>query len=363
MAHSSTMITAPVVMPTDIAAVLNISGTDLGTICKSSAINMWAKYKPVPYAKIDTTDEFDKTNNKWYSWATWWKGTTGTCGCVPYVLRSIADVVDHCSGGLNGWSYTKPGGGAASPYRLTDFAGYYHRAVAPISSFRMETYNTQDAAMVCSLTQSSDTQLTLADLNNFNNYYLAFYAKRRNQTGTKVLTAQKTLGNNGNAIDFQLSSWNAGTWDIYPFITDERADDGTIAAVRHSCPMASALSITIAEQSVTIWLGNVGVTGIRTVTADIHVNNNTGSSIILNVNSYKIRYSYKDWDDALVAGETSGTIAAVTVAGNTSTVISFSANGDLSTIQEGANLWIYMSGSGVSALDYMPIRYTNNSNV
>ena len=356
MAHTSTTITAPVSF-SDVNAVLGTSHTDLGTMCKDSNIKMWSKYKPVVLATINTTGQFDYTNNKWKTSATWWKGTGGTCGLVPKTLTKVTDVTSYCSGGLNGWSYTKPSGGSSSPYRLTDFAGYYHGAVAPISNFRMETYNTTDAAMVCSLTQSSDTQLTLADLNNFNNYYLAFYAKRRNSTGTKVLTAQKTLGNNGNAIDFQLSSWNAGTWDIYPFVTDERGDDGTISAVRHSCPFASALSLTIAEQSVTIWLGNVGVTGIRTVTADIHVNNNTSSSITLNVNSYKIRYSYKKWDDALVAGETSGTIAAVTVAANTSTVISFSANGELSTIQEGANLWIYMSGSSVSALDYMPIRY------
>ena len=355
MANSNGLITAPVSMQ-DVRQVLGNSSTDLGTLCKASQINMWSKYKPVVLALIDTVSQFDKTNNKWYSWATWWKGTTGTCGCVPYVLRSIADVVDHCSGGLNGWSYTKPGGGAASPYRLTDFAGYYHRAVAPISSFRMETYNTQDAAMVCSLTQSSDTQLTLADLNNFNNYYLAFYAVRTGG-GTKVLTAQRTLGNNGNAIDFSLGSWNAGTWTIYPFITDKRGDDGTIAAVRFSCPMASALSLTVADHEITIWLSNVSVTGVRTVTATVNVKNDTASSVVLNNNYYKVRFKNKDWDDALVAGETSGSISTVTVASNTETTINFSANAEISTLQDGANLWIQMAGSSVTSRDYMPIPY------
>lgn len=357
MAHSGQLITAPVVMPSDISAVLSISGTDLATNCKSSVINMWSKYKPVVLAQIDTTSQFDKTNNKWYSWATWWKGTTGTCGLVPKTLRNVANVTSYCSGGLNGWRYTKPSGGAASPYRLTDFAGYYHGAVAPIGSFRMETYNTQDAAMVCSLTQSSDTQLTLADLNNFNNYYLAFYAVRRNATGTKVLTAQRTLGNNGNAIDFQLGSWNAGTWDIYPFITDERSDDGTIAAVRHSCPMASVLTLTVPDNAITVWLTNVAVSGIRTVTATINVKNNTNASVILNINYYKIRFSNKDWDDALVAGETSGSIQTTTVASNTSTTISLSVNADLTTLQEGAVLWVQMAGSSVSFRDSMPIPY------
>ena len=356
MANSGGLITAPVTIQ-DVRQVLGNSSTDLGTLCKASQINMWAKYKPVVLALIDTVSQFDKTNNKWYSWATWWKGQTGTCGCVPHVLSNAADVVNYCSGGLNGWSYTKPGGGAAAPYRLTDFAGYYHGAVAPIGSFRMETYNTQDAAMVCSLTQSSERQLTLADLNNFNNYYLAFYAKRRNQTDTKVLTAQATLGNNGNAIDFQLGSWNAGTWDIYPFVTDERGDDGTISAIRHSCPFASALSLTVVDHVITIWLTNVAVSGIRTVTATINVKNNTNTAVTLNNNYYKIRFSNKDWDDALVAGETSGSIQTTTVAANTTTTISLSVNADLTTLQEGAVLWVQMAGSSVSFRDSMPIPY------
>jgi hypothetical protein len=362
MANSGGLITAPVSIQ-DVRQVLGNSSTDLGTLCKASQTNMWAKYKPVVLALIDTVSQFDKTNNKWYSWATWWKGTTGTCGCVPYVLRSIADVVDHCSGGLNGWSYTKPGGGAASPYRLTDFAGYYHGAVAPIGSFLMETYNTQDAAMVCSLTQSSERQLTLADLNNFNNYYLAFYAVRTGG-GTKVLTAQKTLGNNGNAVDFSLGSWNAGTWTIYPFITDESGDDGTISAIRHSCPIASSMTYTVVDHVITIWTTNVAVSGIRTVTAVIHVKNNTSSSVTLNNNYFKIRFRNKTYDDPLVAGETSGSISTVTVASNTETTINFSANAELSTLQEGANLWIQMAGSSVTSRDYMPIPYSNsNTNV
>lgn len=356
MANSGGLITAPVSIQ-DVRTVLGNSSTDLGTLCKASQINMWAKYKPVVLAMIDTVSQFDRTNNKWYSWATWWKGQTGTCGITPYLLRNISDVVDHCSGGLNGWSYSHPYGGTASPYRLTDFASYYHMAVAPVSNFRMEQYNTQYAAMVCSLTQSSDTQLTLADLNNFNNYYLAFYAKRRNQTDTKVLTAQATLGNNGNAIDFQLGSWNAGTWDIYPFITDERGDDGTISAIRHSCPIASALSLTVSDHAITVWLTNVAVSGIRTVTATINVKNNTNASVTLNNNYYKIRFSNKDWDDALVAGETSGSIQTTTVASNTTTTISLSVNADLTTLQEGAVLWVQMAGSSVSFRDSMPIPY------
>lgn len=136
MAHSGQIITAPVVMPSDISAVLGNGGTDLGTNCRSSAINMWAKYKPVPYAKIDTTDEFDKSTNKWKSTATWWKNriingvdSGAYCG---FVIPTM-DVGSLTGGDPEAWTVKRPAGGANQPYRLTDFACYYHGAVCPFS--------------------------------------------------------------------------------------------------------------------------------------------------------------------------------------------------------------------------------------
>lgn len=134
MANSGGIITAPVVMPTDLAAVLGISGTSLEANCKSTAINPWAKYKPVPYAKIDTIDEFDKSTNKWKSTAVWWKNrivngvdSGAYCGFVIPRMNSgdvYADDPDP-------WTVKRPSGGVNEPYRLMDFAYYYHNAICP----------------------------------------------------------------------------------------------------------------------------------------------------------------------------------------------------------------------------------------
>ena len=112
MAHSSTMITAPVVMPTDIAAVLNISGTDLEANCKSSVLNMWSKYKPTRYAKIGIMTESEFAAAK-YSLD------------IP-VFYSLHDLGQAILAGTSVWGYNKPIGGNVSPYRLTDFNGYEH---------------------------------------------------------------------------------------------------------------------------------------------------------------------------------------------------------------------------------------------
>ena len=62
MSHGTTYIYAPVTMPSDIAAILGIPGTDIGDLCTSGAINMWAKYKPIEYNKKGMLEDHDREN-------------------------------------------------------------------------------------------------------------------------------------------------------------------------------------------------------------------------------------------------------------------------------------------------------------
>lgn len=361
MAHSDGLITAPVSFA-DVNATLGTRHTDLGLLCKDSNINMWSKYKPVIIALVNTADQFNFTSNKWKTSATWWKGKTGTCGIVPYTLNSLAAVTSHCNGTNNGWVYNKPNGGSSSPYRLQDFAGYYHDALAPVANFRIVQSSNTQASLVCNVRQSSDTQLALKDLGDFEDRYIAFYATRNGQTDKKTLVCQTKLGSYGNAIDIELGSWNPGTWSLYPFITDESGDDGTIAAVRTSCPQANKLELTVLDHVITITIGNVAVTGIRTVTATVTITNGGVTSLTLNNNAYKIRLAGKNWTDTLVSGESSGSLSNVTVAAGSTETLNVSVQAELSTLQDGAYLWVQIANNTVSALDYMPIRYTPPAN-
>ena len=47
MANVGGLISAPISINADIAKVLGSSSYDLGTLCKSSAINMWSRKKPI----------------------------------------------------------------------------------------------------------------------------------------------------------------------------------------------------------------------------------------------------------------------------------------------------------------------------
>lgn len=129
MAHTSSTISAPVSMPSDISAVLGITATDLATICKSGVINMWAKKKPEGVASglqtmpIGILTDAQRALNG-YGIRTLYQNGYGSLSGLVSDLRS------NSVGAM--FEYIKPSGGINSPYRLTDFNGYYHGARAPI---------------------------------------------------------------------------------------------------------------------------------------------------------------------------------------------------------------------------------------
>jgi hypothetical protein len=137
MSHGTTTISAPVVMPQDIAAILGIPGTDLGDLCTSGAINMWAKYKPIEYNKksmltlaerasrnfgiinIPTWSNINKMANFWFGI------DTSSTNAPDIGIQPIY------------WGYQRPSGYK----RLSDFSeypvsssryGYFHEAEAQI---------------------------------------------------------------------------------------------------------------------------------------------------------------------------------------------------------------------------------------
>ena len=133
----------------DVQLVLGTSTNDLARLCKHAKVNMWAKYKPVPKAMIDTTGQL-KSDNTWKAingsgglgTDAWFRGTNLDYGIEPKfytystgiddmynALKSLAGVID---GGMNAWKY--PGPGNSDPYRLLDFNRYYHGAPQPVKS-------------------------------------------------------------------------------------------------------------------------------------------------------------------------------------------------------------------------------------
>ena len=148
MANSNGMITAPVSIQ-DVRQVLGNSSTDLGTLCKASQINMWAKYKPIYHSEVGLLKNSQRQNSGHSV-----SGYAISWGVMKPAVSSWLDYIDTSNGVVKSgmWGYDRPQGGAASPYRLADFVeisdsgvitgnGYSHSAKCPIQiTLSQESY-------------------------------------------------------------------------------------------------------------------------------------------------------------------------------------------------------------------------------
>lgn len=167
MAHSATKIYGNVEIPADIAAVLHVAGTDLETNCKLDDINKWARHKPegaasglqvMPLGQISLAER--RLNG--FGLRINYNAGYGSISMLVTDLRldRVSDIIE----------YIKPSGSATSPYRDTDFSGYYHEAHVPIWA----PYNPTDTLRVNGdgtlqlyyyvNVNGSDEELGLADL-------------------------------------------------------------------------------------------------------------------------------------------------------------------------------------------------------
>lgn len=102
---------------------LGTTSRDVGTLCKHSSINKWAKYKPIAYNTTSPLTEAQR-KEKNYGIEAW----SGSSPNQVIIFHLFTD-------GSTSITYNAPSGGTVSPYRLGDFRKYNHDATAPIQNF------------------------------------------------------------------------------------------------------------------------------------------------------------------------------------------------------------------------------------
>lgn len=137
MANSNGKITAPISLK-DVQTVLGSSSNDIGKLTTYISINKWSKYKPTVYNSVKPDDDQ-------------WKASDGKCGLNIPTYPGYGSVITPMSflydlkRGTTKWGYKKPIGDNGSPYRLSDFKNYYHKARSFIDSFKITKIN-EDAS-------------------------------------------------------------------------------------------------------------------------------------------------------------------------------------------------------------------------
>lgn len=123
MSYNNKIITAPVTI-SDVKNAIGNSSNNLGTLCTSSSINKWAKFKPVIHPDdVRNQGEYNTVDGK--------AGLNIKYVVLPNATQSTVRALYTDA---ENWSYNVPTGGANSPYRLGDFRGYQVNSYPPIQS-------------------------------------------------------------------------------------------------------------------------------------------------------------------------------------------------------------------------------------
>ena len=145
MSNSQGVISAPVDAMRDVAAVLGESSGDIGTLCKSSAINIWAKNKPY-------------RDSQPYTSAARRQAATHGVSLPAYTLSQMRAA-------SRAWQALPPRGAAYNePFRLLDFNGYDHGASAPSFVFSLPYVSNNRGAEAFFGQFSDGADLQMSDL-------------------------------------------------------------------------------------------------------------------------------------------------------------------------------------------------------
>lgn len=282
MALEDGKITAPVSVD-DVKSVLGESSNDLATLCKSTKINMWAKYKPV-----DSDNAFLDIN-------TGWKGKRNDCNINYPKATSIYDIKGYYSQADNGFTHRT----ASAPYRLGDFRGYNHNARSEYIGIGTTSPSAEDAVNISAAynLQSVDSDwISMKDLLNDDNITYHFGVLLYNNNGDKL---QYMRTSDTNIVKF--TKVNAGTYTVYPFMSSVAytSSDFPLLQLGSYIPIPVLQPITLVVKTKTDI--NAGKVTLR--------QNDIGSATVENVDSVshvvslQLRFSSSKENSSMQFGE------------------------------------------------------------
>lgn len=233
-----------------IKTALGEISNNLSYLCKSGNINMFSKRKPVVDSRLSIpSNEVGQANNYGISVPLW-------------------------NGANQAWTYTKPSGGALSPFRIGDFRGYYHDAGLPIiiSSYTGVIHNIAYNSIlqlsgISSVPDPDSPGLAIGDV--LPGYFFAVQLK--NSANEVVWGTNPIAESVGITIDFSLAPFNTNNWrnstiELKFFMssaakTFAEADKSVIKKAIHST--ASNLTTQSIQTTLTPFI-EVEISGIRT---------------------------------------------------------------------------------------------------
>lgn len=225
---------------------LGYPSTDLGTLCRCNKVNIWSKYKPVPY---------NFTNNRPSGW---WRGQDRTCGITVNYYQAaneklIKAIIDDIKAGVSCFTRHAPAGGVSEPFRLGDFIGYNHEATHNVvyiqvpDSASWNNGNQMDTAARVTMAvqwRHDDSMLSLTDLYvnegvfDLSQWYLGcVFTMPGKSDQYRIVTNKTCLADMDNVDVLAFDIGGTGVMTIYPVIVSEIEETVTNATGGYVIPL------------------------------------------------------------------------------------------------------------------------------
>ena len=329
MALGTTNITTTLVGQT-----IGVESRDVGTLCSSSLINKWSKYKPVIYPVISTTGI---TN--------WWKAVGGNCGLSITEYSNIEDLVTAIINGVT-WDYNRPTGGSSSPYRLGDFRGYNHSAEIPFKSFNVPSIaynNSVDsvAGAAISISLGEEYNLAITDINRIKDWYFGCYMVKSSGSALypRYITASDKISVEAASVEIPIYGLPEGTYYVYPFLCKNPRTSLDVPESSNAFVLFEGIerkTVNIANNPIHVFIAakwmNDDVNSGK-IEMELRLTNNSSSVVTLQNCWAAMRYSNKVYQDPYQVGEKSEFLDSITIPANDTVTrnISFSIKNSDST--------------------------------
>ncbi len=260
MAYNSEtgIITGPVSI-NDVQRALGVSSNDIATLCTHQNINIWAMYKPVDNSILlpDYMSQWNSIQKEWNSIANWFHGIQSAgwrYGLSFTGYNSIASLVaayDNATDNMNGWTYHRPRVAANSKPRLSDFAGYNHKAgafgAAFIVSSPVGVDNNNYGTLIASFSYSRPGENNITPENLFRSNIYFGVALVRNGSVLYGTADQANEFIIQKSIQFSAQ----GTYDVYPFFCTAKQDfnGAQVSNTFYTIPLLTKTTLAVQSQA------------------------------------------------------------------------------------------------------------------
>lgn len=315
MSVSNGKIIAPVSID-DVKSVLGESSNDLATLCKSSKINVWAKYKPTVYPSPFPDD--------------WYKAKDGNYGLnitVENGKNNWKDLIGEYSKANNGYGniYNRPTGGANAPYRLGDFRGYFRGANPEVNDYLTTSVfiresDTNQLLVSYNPVSVDGSQISYFEFAEFKDKYFGYIITDKSKTNLMYITTASTVSS--FIVPLPKNALQVGDYLAFPmFCSYNYSSNHTLHAMTcYAIPnLAGGKQLSIISQSDSTASNFASITAKEQlariiVTLKMKENANT----VNNVAVYCVYQTDPTKGQSMVAGEYMNTIGTMK-AGETKT--------------------------------------------